>query len=208
MILDILKSDVFSFFVLQTLAVMSPGPDFAIVSRNTLLAGRKCGLATTVGISTAIFIHVLYTALGVSKLLVLQPQLFFMIKVLGFSYLSFLGLRLIFQKAKSQLEMNLKDKNTRILKSFFQGFMTNLLNPKCILFFLSVFSVAFEPSNFHRDLKSYIAIIFFTTFVWFSFVSLFLSQKNTRAYYLKKQHLVDKVIGFFLILLSLKLLID
>ena len=201
-----MSAELIQFMTIQMLAVMSPGPDFAIVSRNALNSGKGAGLATSLGIATAVFVHVLYTALGFSQVVLNNPGILLPVKVCGFIYLSFLGIKLLLSK-KFNAKSKIQSKDLSLVKAFSQGFITNLLNPKCMLFFLSLFSVALDPH--HTDqLKILVTFIFVSTLGWFSFVSIFLSRPKSRELYLRKQVTFDRMIGIFLMVLSFKLLID
>lgn len=199
--------DLIHFTLIQSLAVISPGPDFAIVSRNALNSGKSHGLAASLGITTAVFVHILYTAFGFSQVILTRPELLSWVKILGFLYLCSFGFNLIFSpKEKLKLKKE-EQKKKNLLKSFSEGFMTNLLNPKCVLFFLSLFSTMIDP-NKKQQLSMFLLIIFATTFIWFAFVSFFLARPKARSLYLEKRKLFDRVIGSFLIVMSFKLLFD
>ncbi|HAT8180751.1 TPA: lysine transporter LysE, partial [Legionella pneumophila] len=91
-------------------------------------------------------------------------------------------------------------------KAFFNGFITNLLNPKAMLFFISLFSVLM-PREISISTKSFLAtVLFLQTLLWFSFVAFSLSGKNTRAKFQKISYWIERITGAILIALALKLL--
>lgn len=76
-------------------AVISPGPDFAMVSRNSLLLSRRSGVLTALGIGAGVCVHVTYTLLGVGLLIQQSLWLFNLIKLAGAAYLIFLGIKML-----------------------------------------------------------------------------------------------------------------
>lgn len=82
------------------LAVISPGPDFAIILRQSISFGRKTAVITSIGIGAGIAVHVVYTLLGVGLLISQSPQLFMFAKVIGTLYLTVIAIQLLQAKAK------------------------------------------------------------------------------------------------------------
>lgn len=109
------------------LAVISPGADFAIVTKNSYLYGRTIGLLTSLGIALGVLVHVAYTLLAVTALLKFAPSFLVVVKYIGAFYLIYLG-----YKTFTQRPLNAADTSTRITaKSALRyGFFTNALNPK------------------------------------------------------------------------------
>jgi len=81
------------------LAVISPGPDFAMVSRNSLLNSRRSGILTAIGIGSGVLIHVGYTLIGVGVLIQQSLWLFNLLKIIGAAYLIYLGVGMLRQAA-------------------------------------------------------------------------------------------------------------
>ncbi|MED1567417.1 LysE family translocator [Bacillus paramycoides] len=130
-------------FFIGILAALSPGPDFVIVMKNSLGIGRKYGIATALGIASALIVHVAYTVLGFTIILEKWPVVFNIIKLLGAIYLLWLGWKGIRSKALTETSNDLhvqQSSNRPIGLGFREGFLCNLLNPKAPLFFLSIFS--------------------------------------------------------------------
>ncbi|MFM2480961.1 LysE family translocator [Celerinatantimonas sp. YJH-8] len=129
-----------SFALFGLLIVISPGADFLLVFRNSVRYGRRAGLFTALGIALSVTIHVSYSITGMSQLISQTPQLFTLIRYVGAAYLIYLGIR-SFIGAKLTLP-DLKETQQRYhaLQMLRQGFLCNLLNPKTIIFFISVFA--------------------------------------------------------------------
>ncbi|MBV7434401.1 LysE family transporter [Cardiobacteriaceae bacterium TAE3-ERU3] len=191
---------------ITVLAVISPGGDFAMVTRNSYLYGRRAGLWTAAGIAIAVWIHVAYTLLGVSVLLVTFPALFHMVRMLGAAYLVYIGYQTM-RHRKISVDMHggvaaLSDK-----AAFKNGFMTNALNPKTTLFVLSTFTQIVKPTTPMWIQIGYGGFMSLAHLLWFGIVAVALSAPRLRNKLLAKQVVVNRVIGAILIVLGLLLLV-
>ncbi|OQR40564.1 lysine transporter LysE, partial [Aliarcobacter cryaerophilus] len=119
---------------------MSPGPDFMVTLRQTINYGKKYAYFSSLGIGAAILVHVGYTLLGVGLILKNFPYFLDIVRILGALYLIYLGYG-SFKSNSSKIKIQKEKKlSYSYKKSFFVGFITDLLNPKATLFFLSVFT--------------------------------------------------------------------
>lgn len=125
---------------------LTPGPDVLYIVTHALRAGARAGMVAALGISAGCFVHIFAAAIGVSALLAASSAAFSVLKWLGAAYLVYVGLRLLLTRAPREGEsvaMNIvadcaHSTGATALKSiFFQGFWTNVLNPKVALFFLA-----------------------------------------------------------------------
>jgi len=141
--LGIVHAGVFCFAVL--LLNLTPGPDTAFIVGQSVAYGRRMGLMSVLGISTGCVVHTAALALGLSALLAASAGAFTAIKVVGAAYLIFLGGRMIVASLRAPataapLARRVPiDASASPRRSFAQGFVTNVLNPKVVLFFLSFF---------------------------------------------------------------------
>lgn len=186
------------------LAVISPGPDFAMVTRNSYAFGRRAGLITAMGIACGVQVHVLYTVLGISVVITSTPLLFFSMKILGAGYLIFLGIKSLTNKSKLKLETGSKNSPT-IFGAFRMGFLTNALNPKTMLFVVATYTQVVNIKSSLTSSFAYGLFISISHWMWFSIVAYFFSAKALRRIMLDKQNFVDKSIGTALIGLGLSL---
>ena len=157
--------------IAHLLAVMSPGPDTAIIFQQSFAKGRKSGILTSLGIGTGIFLHCLLAISGISILLYSTEEARFVIKILGASYLIFVG----FQSLLLQDSSEPKTRTTIFTHPFLIGLITNILNIKAFLFTVSLFSfINLQPDS----LMSWIYLFYFPviTAAWFSFVSYALTH--------------------------------
>jgi len=194
--------------LIHLLAVMSPGPDFAVVVRRSVSFDRKTALITSLGIGTGIGVHMLYTLLGLGFVITQSKIGFLIAQLVGISYLSFLAFSLLKSKPQSSLNTEITaDNNTRHhKKAFMLGVMTNVLNPKATLFFLAIFTtvVSLETPLYVQSI--YALWIIFTTIMWFFLVSFFFSQQRIRAKFLSHGYLFERVMGTVLLLFAVKLI--
>ena len=192
------------------LAVASPGPDFAIVLKHSISFGRRAAIITSIGVGVGILIHVAYSLLGIGLLIKTTPVLFQIFSYVAGAYLLYLGWGAIRSPApQSQNNLDVVKVQQRISdnKAFMVGFLTNGLNPKATLFFLSVFAVAVSPNTPDVIKLAYGLYLAVATGIWFCVLSLFLSSKKVTQFIGKKGYWFDRVMGVVLILLAIRLVI-
>ena len=125
------------------LAVASPGPDFAIIVKQSISQGRQHALMTSVGIGCGILLHVTYSLIGIGLLIANSPTLFNALTYVAAAYLSYIGVQGIRAKPSTDntLEQRKLDQAQSLGKAFLTGFLVNGLNVKATLFFVSLFSL-------------------------------------------------------------------
>lgn len=187
------------------LAVISPGPDFAVVTRNSYCYGTKIGIFCALGISLGVQVHLFYTLFGISILILKSPLLFFCLKLLGVCYLVYIGFKSFTNQSKIDDITNIALFPSS-LTAFKNGFLTNALNPKTMFFIIAIYTQIITPGSAIWLNLGYGLIISAAHFIWFSLIALFFSSPIVRAKILKYQLFVDKVIGAILMLLGLLLL--
>lgn len=191
--------------IIHLLAAVSPGPDFIMCVKNSLTYSRKTGIYTAVGFSMGMAIHIFYSLAGVALIISKSILLFNFIKLLGAGYLIYIGIKSCLSKS-SKIEINRQNKKTDISRfaAIKIGFLTNVLNPKVTLFFLSLFTMVISPNTNPAILAIISAIIIIDTILWFSLVSIFFTQKRIRSIFEKFQNVFNKTLGGLLIALGVK----
>src|SRR3989338_2489374 len=117
--------------VIHLLAVMSPGPDFVLISRNSLIYSRKVGVYSAVGLGLGILVHVTYSLIGIGLIISKSIVLFSILKYAGAAYLIYIGYKCVRAKPLEQAETELpKQADLGKLAAIRMGFLTNVLNPK------------------------------------------------------------------------------
>lgn len=186
------------------LAVISPGPDFAMVTRNSYAFGSRTGLLSALGIACGVQVHVMYTVFGIAVLIAGSPLLFMTMKVLGTSYLIYLGYKSLTNKTVLTLE-EAAGSVPSPFAAFRMGFLTNALNPKTMLFVVATYSQVVQPGSPLSHNFAYGLFMSAAHWVWFSIVALFFAAPTMRRRLLKRQGVVDKSIGIVLIVLGASL---
>jgi threonine/homoserine/homoserine lactone efflux protein len=124
---------VFEFAIASLVLIALPGPDQALITRNALVGGRTAGLRTMLGGASGLTLHAAAAAFGVSALLAASATAFAILKLVGVAYLLYLGVRMLLS-ARQHSE---PEREARRGRPFAQGFVSNALNPKVALFFLT-----------------------------------------------------------------------
>ncbi len=191
--------------ILHLFAVASPGPDFALVTRQSLRYNRKVAIWTSLGIGAGILFHSLLAITGLVLLITSNELFSTILKIIGSLYLLYLGVNSILG---SKEEGNIEEENTNTDKfnGFLAGLITNITNVKAILFFVTVFSVVIDTGN-NLYLLLYGAYMALATFIWFSIISFVFTSEGFKSRFSSFLGLFEKIIGFTLILLSLQILI-
>lgn len=189
------------------LAVISPGADFAMVTRSSYAQGRRAGLAAALGIALGVQVHVLYTVLGIAVLISQSPLLFLVMKVVGAGYLIYLGYKSLTNSVRIGLEGIVQGRQASVWQALRTGFLTNALNPKTLLFVVSAYTqVVRSGSPLALDF-AYGAFMSFAHWLWFSLVAVFFSSAALRKAMIERQVVVDRVIGVALIGLGLTVVV-
>ncbi|OLQ95782.1 threonine transporter [Vibrio ponticus] len=169
------------------IALMSPGPDFALVVQNTTRYGRQTGLYIALGLSFGILLHSIFSLTGVSYLVQQHPGLFAIVQLLGGSYLLYLGFGALHglwqsRNAPKSEPDNLATSGHYLLASkrqaFSRGFATNILNPKALVFFVSLMSSLVPVGMSWGGKGIALVILWGLSLVWFSLLAWLLSSSR------------------------------
>ena len=189
------------------LAVASPGPDFAIVVRESVTHGRTAGTWTALGVGAGILVHVTYSLLGIGLIVAQSAVLFNLLKWLAAGYLLYLGIKALRSGPAPD-----PDAVTQIAGSarssrgaFVSGFITNGLNPKATLFFLSLFTLVINPHTPLVIQAGYGIYLACATAAWFSLVALLFSHARVRSGFARMGHWFDRLMGVVLVGLAVRL---
>lgn len=182
-----------------------PGADFAMVLRQSIARGRRQALFTSAGVATSILVHGSYTLLGVG-VIVGQSLLFFnILKWAGAAYLLFLAISAL-RSAPPQPPTDLD--NTEVQRSDFSafalGFLTNLLNPKAVLFFLALFTTLVSAHTALEVKAIYVVCMSLMLFAWFALVSVFFTTPSVRQGFFRAGRWFNRVTGITFILLAIR----
>lgn len=187
------------------LALVSPGPDFAMIARNSFLYSKRIGIYSAVGLSLGMMAHISYTILGIGFLIAKSILLFSVIKFIGALYLIYIGVKAFRRSPDAALcEAKSEKRNIGDIDAIKMGFFTNILNPKVTLFFLSLFTQFIDPKTPLTVEIIYAAEMVMMTFLWFSFVAITLSRKEIKEKFSSMKDGIEKIFGAVLILLGIR----
>ncbi|EPL9568125.1 LysE family translocator [Providencia rettgeri] len=198
-------NEILAVATITILAVISPGPDFAMVTRQSYTYGIKTGLLCALGIAIGVQVHVFYTIFGITLIIMSSSTLFLAVKLMGVFYLVYIGVNSFTNKTKIAINST----TTQLISNFSAfktGFLTNALNPKTMFFVVSVYSQVIQAGNPTWLNLGYGVFISFVHLIWFSLIALFFASPSIRNKVLSYQAVMDKTIGALLVLLGISLL--
>lgn len=191
---------VFSF------AIVAPGADTAMVMRQSLVHGRRAGVLTAFGVGTSLLFHLTYTILGLGLIVSQSLLLFSVIKWAGAAYLTYMGIMALRAPAPKLPEPGAEAAAPMSdVKAFGLGFLTNALNPKPILFFLSLFSALVSHQTPALVKGGYGLVMAACLILWFSAVSCFLTMPKVRAAFSSAGLWISRVTGAVFIAFGVRL---
>jgi len=130
-----------SFVIAIQVLEMLPGADMAMMLRNTIRDGRSGGIRTVLGVNTSKVLHVVLFLVGLSALIAASATAYTVVKLVGAAYLAYLGTRMIVESRRAGVGVEIESSaGVQQQRPYAQGLLTNLLNPKAVLF-----TVAFLP---------------------------------------------------------------
>ncbi|MFG0884966.1 MULTISPECIES: LysE family translocator [Vibrio] len=192
--------DIVTLAIVGLLIVISPGADFVLVLKNSLSHGRRAGLLSALGISLAITVHIGYSLLGISYLISHNELLFNLIKYAGAAYLVYLGIKGIFAASAQTVITAEQDNSLPGYRYFAQGFLCNVLNPKTMLFFLSIFSqVISEDGASSTQALIYGGYMVVLHGVWFALVATLMTSTALQHKLERVKPLINKACGVGLV---------
>lgn len=206
--MDIYLVDFLTIFGIHVLGLISPGPDFAVVVKNSLTKGKRAGIYTTLGIALGCLIHMSYSIIGISYVIAQSILLLSVLKFAGAGYLIYLGIKALRAKPVKATDVAVEQSISSMMsrgQAFRSGLLTNLLNPKATLFFLSIFTVVMRPGTPAIVQLTYALIMSGTAVLWFSLVTFVLTRPIIQQRFRKVQHWVDRTMGVVLIALGVKI---
>lgn len=206
----------------QLAATMSPGPAFIIAVRTALSGHVKTTIALAAGLATGVCAHVTVALAGMSLLITQSPFLYKIVQYIGAAYLIYIGVQALWAAYKVWREKRVSTDEDRpieaalsdqpapktaqsLWQSYRRGLLTNLLNPKALVFFTAVLSQFITPDMSIGMKFLYGVISTLVELLWFSGVGIVLSRPKVRAAFLKIVHWVDGVFGGLIVGLGIKL---
>lgn len=188
----------------HALGVSSPGPDFAVVVRQTLAHGRRAGVATALGIGSGILAHVGWGMFGLGWAVERVPALFDVLRYGGAAVLLWIGLKALRAQPLAAGEAGGIEaaRGPAALQAWALGLATNLLNAKALLFFIALCSsvIAAGATPLLRGLLGLWMVL--ATVAYFAFVAWTVGHPAVRRRLLAHAHRIDRAMGVILIALA------
>ncbi|WP_196889570.1 LysE family translocator [Aureivirga sp. CE67] len=194
------------FVITALLFIMTPGIDSVFVLNKSVSQGKKAGIYSTLGINGGVIVHTLFAALGLSMLVAKSAMAFMVVKYLGAAYLIYLGISSIISKKQPDFNMEVKEQSNK--KHFFSGLVTNTLNPKVALFFLSFFPQFIQKEQIENPVPFIVLGVTYALIgiLWFSVMSFFAATFSEKVKGNEKFHnRLNKISGAIYILMGLKI---
>ncbi|MBB5082780.1 LysE family translocator [Nonomuraea endophytica] len=191
-----------TFSVTALIMIMIPGPDAALIMRSSLAHGRTAGLLTMTGGLLGLGVHAVAAAIGLSALLAASPTAFSVLRWLGVAYLFWLGIQGL--RARAVAAPIAEPASGTGLRHVRNGFLSNLLNPKVLLFF-----VTFLPQFMEGAAPMLLSAIFAALYaLWFSFYNVVVDKVGALLRRPKVRARVERVTGALLVGFALRLAVQ
>ena len=231
---NVLSMEIIAVGIITILAVISPGPDFAMVTRIALTRGRRAGVLCAIGIGSGVSVHLAYTLIGLGVLFASNVWVLNSLRYLGAAYLIWLGCSALWPDVRSFLGRSKNPKtmanttshatpNTipastsisaassgtdqnRNGSAFWIGFACNALNPKTMLFIVSLFSQVISPNTAIMQEIGYGFYIAACHMLWFALVAVALTLPSVQARIAAIKTWIERAVGLCLAGLGIKLL--
>lgn len=200
-----------ALIIITLMIIIVPGPDFFVVMKNSITSGKGNGAMVALGITSAHVVYSLLAVFGIIFILANMYYVFVTIKILGAIYLIYLGIRSIISARQSMNFSTSQMKAQRItyLSSYRQGFFSTILNPKALLYYISILPQFLSTGEaVTSQIAILTAIVTTVILLWFIFcvyifqyIKLLFTNRKIKAIF-------DYTVGAILIGLSLNLLLS
>jgi RhtB (resistance to homoserine/threonine) family protein len=195
-----------TFLGVSALVIVTPGPDTALTIRNSLMGGRRAGLLTAAGVATGQATWALFTAAGVAALLRASQPAFVALRAAGAAYLVWLGIQSLRAAVKGSPAhaAGARGSTAQSHAAYRQGLLSNLSNPKMVVFFVSLLPQFTGGRSSFAELFSLGLLFAVMTLSWLSAYALAVSRARM---YLgaRIRRLIDAVAGVVLVGLGIRL---
>jgi threonine/homoserine/homoserine lactone efflux protein len=205
-------TDIPAFLLVAAVVVITPGPDMAVVARNSLSGGRRAGIATTLGIMTGLLVWAVAAVLGLAAILRASSEAWTLVQIVGAAYLVILGVQTLWSAWRG-VSTHLAAPRRRLGiptgSPYRQGLLTNLLNPKVALLFTSFIPQFVAPgpdAAFETGLTA--SLFLGMGMIWLIGLALFTTAASVTLRSPKVQRTLDTITGTVLVGLGLRVAIE
>lgn len=187
-----------SLAAVDLLAAISPGPNSILVAQAAIHRNRRYAAGAVLGLATANLIWCLAVALGLSALFDVATWLYAAIRLAGGLYLIFLGVLLWRSHPRSEDDAGSPDGGSRG-GAYLRGLLTNLSNPKSVVYFGSIFALFVGPGTPAWVEATAVAIVIFNTFLWYGAVAVLFSNRAVVRRFAAMQRPINRVAGVIMV---------
>jgi len=175
--------------------LISPGPNFLVVARTALNSGRVAGLVTGLGAALGDAVYASIGLFGVTRFIAVSPVMM-AVEFLGGLYLTWLGVQMLSQRqASTRVHSSPSVESVSARVHFWRGLVTDLANPKTVVFFVGIFAIAVTPATTGTVREAMLLAIVLTSVLWRFFVSFVFSTTCIRKVYERAEGLIECVFG-------------
>ncbi len=197
-------SAVFTASIVCVAGVMSPGPNFVAVTHRAVTSSRTEALALVIGIVLVNSLWASAALFGLGAIFTLFPWLFWSVKLLGASYLIWFGIVLLRRSGNPLPAKSVMNTHSGFILAVRDGVVTNLSNPKSMIFYASVFSAAVPASASFSTLLAMVVMVALIATFWYGGVAVVLSSERAANIYRKGKPTIERICGCFLIIFGLR----
>ncbi len=180
-----------SLLAVDLLAAISPGPNFVLVTQTAIHRGFRHGMAVVFGFVTSNLLWCCAVVFGLSALFDFAPWLYRIIKFVGGAYLIYLGVSL-WRSKPITTEASVQ---TSLHAAYIRGVLTNLSNPKSVVYFGSIFALFMKPGTPAWVQMVAIGIVIVDTIAWYGAAAALLSRDIVQRRYMALQRPVNRAAG-------------
>ena len=200
---------IFTFLSVFTFAIVSPGPNFILVTNTALGQSRRAGLLTALGVATGSGLFALAGLVGLLVLVHSIPYFALITRFVGGGYMAWIGVDMLrhCRSTKAPDTAVNAQRESSPLASYRLGLLTNLTNPKAWAFYLSLFALLMNP-DFPLWGKVVLNIAMFViSFAWYAIVAVLISSRRFQPVFLGFQPVIQGTLGVLLVVLGGKILL-
>jgi RhtB (resistance to homoserine/threonine) family protein len=194
------------FFAISILLIVIPGPDTAVVTKNALVAGRRGGMLSALGVSTGLAVWTLAASFGIAALLQASAVAFFALKVAGALYLTWIGIQML--RARDQRSPSAGIRPASAGKALRQGLLSDLGNPKVAVFFTSFLPQFVHGGAVFLPLLLLGCIFAVLTLAWLAVYALVIGNTSALLRRPAVRRTLDRITGVVLIAFGVRLALE
>ena len=197
------------FFITSVVIIITPGPDMIYVLTQGISKGKKAGILSAIGVVSGLLIHTIIASFGLGIIITTSRIAYSILKHAGAAYLCYLGFKAIREKSKIEINESKKDFNTS--KTFINGLLSNVFNPKIIVFFMAFLPQFIDPNKVNSQ-KAFLTLGLVFAIMGAIFLSIIGYMSGRIGALLKKNKTImkwmNKVAGSIMIGLGIRLAIE